>query len=158
MVRHYYMRHAPWQADIRINLAPKSARAQSSHQIALRIRPLVEALARKHGAKVKIVECRRAAGAGDGRRRDLRAARRRVLANSSPTEASFGASSSAPRAWSIPDDFAVAAQPRLQFVLDREKAALHGITTAEVAQTLSLMLGGEAVDTVHTDNRARSRC
>ena len=26
MVRHYYMRRAPWQADIRINLAPKSAR------------------------------------------------------------------------------------------------------------------------------------
>ena len=46
MVRHYYMRRAPWQADIRINLAPKGARVQSSHQIALRIRPLVDAVKR----------------------------------------------------------------------------------------------------------------
>lgn len=49
------------------------------------------------------------------------------------------------------DDFAVARQPRLQFVLDREKAALHGVNSADVAQTLALMLGGGAVDTVHTD-------
>ena len=54
------------------------------------------------------------------------------------------------------DDFGVAQQPRLHFVLDREKAALHGISTADVAQTLAMMLGGSAVDTVHTRDRARS--
>jgi multidrug efflux pump subunit AcrB len=151
MVRHYYARRAPWQADIRINLAPKSVRAQSSHQIALRIRPLVEALARKRGAKIKIVEmppgppvletivaeiygppeAKYAQIIGYGR------ALRRIFDRTSGLVDT--------------DDFSVAPQPRLQFVLDREKAALHGITTADVARTMGLMLGGDAAATVHTD-------
>jgi multidrug efflux pump subunit AcrB len=39
MVRHYYLRREPHQADIRINLLPKELREHQSHQIALRIRP-----------------------------------------------------------------------------------------------------------------------
>jgi multidrug efflux pump subunit AcrB len=150
MVRHYYMRRAPWQADIRINLAPKSARAQSSHQIALRIRPLVEALARKHGAKLKIVEV----PPGPPVLETI------VAEIYGPPEAEYGQLIADGRALRRvfdrtaglvdTDDFSVAAQPRVQFVLDREKAALHGISTAEVARTLALMLGGDAVDTVHT--------
>jgi multidrug efflux pump subunit AcrB len=151
MVRHYYARQAPWQADIRINLAPKSVRAQSSHQIALRIRPLVEALARKRGAKIKIVEmppgppvletivaeiygppeAKYAQLIGYGR------ALRRIFDRTSGLVDT--------------DDFSVAPQTRLQFVLDREKAALHGITTADVARTMGLMLGGDAAGIVHTD-------
>jgi multidrug efflux pump subunit AcrB len=152
MVRHYYARHAPWQADIRINLAPKNVRDQSSHQIALRIRPLVEALARKHGAKIKIVEMPPGPPVLET-----------VVAEIyGPPEAKYaqliGYGSALRRIFDRTsgmvdtDDFSVAPQPRLQFVLDREKAALHGITTAEVARTLGLMLGGNAAaGTVHTD-------
>ncbi len=50
MVRHYYMRHGPNQADLRINLVPKDDRAQGSHAIALRVRPLVEKIARARRA------------------------------------------------------------------------------------------------------------
>jgi multidrug efflux pump subunit AcrB len=152
MVRHYYARRAPWQADIRINLAPKSARAQSSHEIALRIRPLVQAIARRHGAKIKIVEVppgppvletivAEIYGPPEAEYSQLIAygrALRRVFAQTSGLVDT--------------DDFAIAAQPRVQFVLDREKAALHGISTADAAQTLALMLGGKAVGTVHSDN------
>lgn len=49
------------------------------------------------------------------------------------------------------DDFSVARQPHLQFILDREKSALHGISTTDVAQSLAPMLGGDAVNTVHTE-------
>ncbi len=151
MVRHYYMRHAPWQADIRINLAPKSARAQSSHQIALRIRPLVEALARKHGAKVKIVEMPPGPPVLETVVAEIygppEAEYGQLIAYGSELRRLFERTSGLVDT----DDFAVAAQPRLRFVLDREKAALHAISTAEVAQTLSLMLGGSAVDTVHTE-------
>lgn len=150
MVRHYYARHAPWQADVRINLAPKNARAQSSHQIALRIRPLVETLARKHGAKVKIVEM----PPGPPVLETI------VAEIYGPPEAEYGQLISYGRALRRildrtaglvdTDDFSVAAQPRLQFILDREKAALHGVSTEEVARTLALMLGGNATGTVHT--------
>ena len=151
MVRHYYARRASWQADIRINLAPKNARAQSSHQIALRIRPLVEALARKHGAKLKIVE----APPGPPVLETI------VAEIYGPPEAAYAQLISYGRALRRvfdrtsglvdTDDFSVAAQPRLQFILDREKAALHGISTEDVARTLALMLGGNAAGTIHIE-------
>lgn len=151
MVRHYYVRRAPWQADIRINLAPKSARAQSSHQIALRIRPLVEALARKHGAKLKIVEAPPGPPVLETLVAEIygppEAEYAQLIAYGKQLKRVFDRTSGLVDT----DDFSVAAQPRFQFVLDREKAAAHGITTADVAQTLRLMLGGDAVETVHTD-------
>jgi multidrug efflux pump subunit AcrB len=150
MVRHYYMRSAPWQADIRINLAPKAARAQSSHEIALRIRPLVDEIARKYDARIKIVEM----PPGPPVLETI------VAEIYGPPEAEYGQLIAYGRELRHvfdrtsglvdTDDFGVARQPRLQFVLDREKAALHGINTAEVARTMALMLGGDAVDTVHT--------
>jgi len=151
MVRHYYQRRAPWQADIRINLAPKNARVQSSHQIALRIRPVVQALARERGAKIKIVEV----PPGPPVLETI------VAEIYGPPGAEYGQLIADGRALKHvfdgtaglvdTDDFSVAKQPRLQFIMDREKAALHGISTADAAQTLALMLGGDAVDTVHTE-------
>jgi multidrug efflux pump subunit AcrB len=38
---------------------------------------------------------------------------------------------------------------RLEFVLDKEKAALHGVDTADVVRTLRLALSGHPVATVH---------
>ncbi|MFZ0888796.1 MAG: efflux RND transporter permease subunit [Candidatus Binataceae bacterium] len=151
MVRHYYVRRAPWQADIRINLAAKTARVQSSHQIALRIRPLVEAIARKHGAKVKIVEAPPGPPVLETIVAEIYgppgAEYPRLIAYGRELRHVFDRTAGLVDT----DDFSVAAQPRLQFVLDREKAALHGIATADVAQTLALMLGGDAVDIVHTE-------
>ena len=40
-------------------------------------------------------------------------------------------------------------QDRLDFVVDREKAALHGVSTAEAVRTLRLALSGEEPATVH---------
>ncbi len=149
MVRHYYMRRAPWQADIRINLAPKGARAQSSHQIALRIRPLVQAIMGRHGARIKIVEM----PPGPPVLETI------VAEIYGPPAAEYGQLIADGRALRRvfdrtaglvdTDDFSVAAQPRVRFALDREKAALHGIRTAEVARTLALMLGGDAAGTLH---------
>ncbi|MDD3000719.1 MAG: efflux RND transporter permease subunit [Candidatus Riflebacteria bacterium] len=56
MVRHYNMRKAPNNADIRINLAHKSKRTQQSHAIAMRIRKDVTAIADKYKAIASIVE------------------------------------------------------------------------------------------------------
>jgi multidrug efflux pump subunit AcrB len=151
MVRHYYARHSPWQAGIRINLAPKSVRAQSSHEIALRIRPLVEAIARKDGAKVKIVESPPGPPVLDTIVAEIygppAAEYAQLIADGKRLRRVFDRTSGLVDT----DDFSVAAQPRLQFVLDREKAALHGITTTEVAKTLAMMVGGDAAATVHSE-------
>ena len=48
MVRHYYLRQGPHVADIRMVLAEKKQRAQPSHEIALRIRPEIERIAKHY--------------------------------------------------------------------------------------------------------------
>lgn len=47
------------------------------------------------------------------------------------------------------DDTVEAHHPKLTFALDREKAALHGITDREVAHQLHAALSGEAVLALH---------
>jgi multidrug efflux pump subunit AcrB len=47
------------------------------------------------------------------------------------------------------DWYIEADQPKARFVIDKEKAALHGISAETIAQTLRLAVGGMAVDLVH---------
>ena len=56
LVRQYYLRNAAEQGDIQVNLKDKHHRSRSSHEIAAGVREPVEAIARKWGAKIKIVE------------------------------------------------------------------------------------------------------
>jgi multidrug efflux pump subunit AcrB len=46
--------------------------------------------------------------------------------------------------WYIEDD-----QPKTRFVIDKEKAALHGISAETISQTLAIAVGGESVDLLH---------
>ena len=56
LVRHSYMRSAPYMGDVAINLAPKGARDRTSHDIALDIRKRIAALELPGGASLKVVE------------------------------------------------------------------------------------------------------
>ena len=56
LVRQYYLRSGPEVGDLQVNLLDKHVRDRKSHEIAQAIRPAVEAIARKHGADVKVVE------------------------------------------------------------------------------------------------------
>ena len=56
LVRQYYLRSGPEIGDLQVNLVDKHARDRKSHEIAQAIRPAVEAIAKKHGADVKVVE------------------------------------------------------------------------------------------------------
>ena len=56
LVRHYYLREQPHEADIQINLVSKSDRAAQSHEIAQRMRPQVQEIAKQYRANVKVVE------------------------------------------------------------------------------------------------------
>jgi multidrug efflux pump subunit AcrB len=56
LVRHYYLRREPWQADIQVMLLDKHRRKRSSHQIAEAARELLTPLARHHGARIAVVE------------------------------------------------------------------------------------------------------
>ena len=56
LVRQYYLRAGPEVGDLQVNLVDKHERDRKSHEIAQAIRPTVEAIAKKHGADVKVVE------------------------------------------------------------------------------------------------------
>src|SRR5690606_21397376 len=56
LVRHSFLRAGPNVADLRIGLVPKGERALGSHELALRLRPELEAVARAEGARIAIVE------------------------------------------------------------------------------------------------------
>lgn len=56
MVRHYYLRQEPWNADIQVMLQDKGDRDRSSHQIAEATRQLLTEQAHKLGAKIAVIE------------------------------------------------------------------------------------------------------
>ena len=56
MVRHYFLREKPWQADIQVMLTDKNDRERSSHQIAEYARHLLTPIAKELGARIQIVE------------------------------------------------------------------------------------------------------
>ncbi|HPQ96147.1 MAG TPA: efflux RND transporter permease subunit, partial [Thiolinea sp.] len=56
LVRHYYLRQEPWQADIQVQLNDKAHRHRTSHEIAVEARELLTPLAEAAGARIQVVE------------------------------------------------------------------------------------------------------
>jgi multidrug efflux pump subunit AcrB len=146
LVRHYYLREQPHEADIQINLLPKHERAAQSHEIARRLRPDLQAVAREYGANVKIVEVPPgppvqsvlvAEVYGPDYTRQMAAARDlRKLFESTPGVVDV-------------DDYIEAEQTKFVITVDRAKAALAGIPSDDVVRTLRMALQGTNVGLVH---------
>ena len=152
MVRHYYLRSGGYLGDIRINLLPKDKREQQSHEIALRIRPDIEKIGKQYGANLKIVEIppgppvlsdlvAEVYGPPEASIDNLIAVSKRVRADMEKTEGVVDV-----------DDFSEAPHDKVHFKLNREKAALSGVSVAQVADTLSIASGGQKVGIVHLDS------
>ncbi|MBN2325803.1 MAG: efflux RND transporter permease subunit [Candidatus Omnitrophica bacterium] len=142
MVRHYYFRGGSHQADIRVNLVDKDYRKQQSHTIALRLRDDIDAIAKKHGGIAKIVEVppgppvistvvAEIYGSPDKTYDELIEAARIVQTRMKSVQAMVEV-----------DDYIEAPQKKYIFEVDRQKAALNGITSQQIAQTLSLASKG----------------
>jgi multidrug efflux pump subunit AcrB len=56
LVRQYYLRADAEQGDLQVALVDKAHRSEKSHAIAQRLRPALEQIATRHGARVKVVE------------------------------------------------------------------------------------------------------
>jgi multidrug efflux pump subunit AcrB len=56
LVRQYYLRQAPHQGDLQINLVDKSLRQRQSHDIAISLREPLQVIGQQFNANVKIVE------------------------------------------------------------------------------------------------------
>jgi multidrug efflux pump subunit AcrB len=146
LVRHYFLRRGANVADIQVNLAPKGERKAQSHDIATRVRPAIQAVAARHGARVKVAEVPPgppvlqtlvAEVYGPDYKGQVDVARqvKEIL------EKSEGV---VDVDWYVEDD-----QPRFRFEVDPVKAALNGVSAEQVAATLRLAVEGMAVGLLH---------
>ncbi len=146
LVRHYFMRGGANVADIQVNLVGKGKRRARSHDIAKRVRPSVAAIAEKFGARVAVAEV----PPGPPVLQTL------VAEIYGPTEESRLAMARKVRDifksvegvvdvdWYVEAD-----QPKARFVIDKEKAALSGISAETISQTLHIAVAGDSIDLLH---------
>jgi len=146
LVRHYFMRRGANVADVQINLVPKNERQAQSHDIAKRVRPRVAAIAAKFGARVAVAEVPPGPPVlqtlvaeiyGPTEENRLKMAQKVMdIFHATPGVVDTD--------WYIEAD-----QPKVEFVIDKEKAALHGLSAETISQTLKIAVGGESVDLLH---------
>jgi multidrug efflux pump subunit AcrB len=146
LVRHYFLRQGPNVADIQVNLVAKQHRKLQSHDIAKRVREQLVPVAESAGARLKVAEVPPGPPVlqtmvaeiyGPTQERQLEIARQvREIFEKTPGVVDVD--------WYVEDD-----QPKYRFLLDREKAALHGISEAQLAQTLRLASEGETIGLLH---------
>ncbi len=146
LMRHYDLRRGSSVAEVQVNLLSKERRSVQSHAFALRIRPAVAAIAARHGARVAVAEVppgppvlqalvAEVYGPDAVARRGLAESMRRLFV-------------STPGVVDV-DWYVESPHPKEILVVDKEKAALHGIQAETVARTLRVALGGESVGQLH---------
>lgn len=151
LVRHYYLRQAPNLAEIRVNLVGKKNRRQQSHAITLRLRDQLTELGQKNNTLVRLVELppgppvlssvvAEVYGQPDHSYQDLLDSAA-IVSNRLKAE---------PGLVEV-DDIREAVTKKLVFVTDQEKAALAGVSVAEIASTLQIALSGTGDEIVRVE-------
>jgi multidrug efflux pump subunit AcrB len=149
LVRHYFLRRGSNMADIQVNLLPKHDRDRASHDIAKAVRQRLLPIAKETGARVKVAEVPPGppvlqtlvaevyGPTAEGRNRVARD----ILGIFDNMEGVVDAD------WYVEDE-----QEKLVWHVDREKAALNGVSTTEIAQTLTAASAGMTAGLMHVDN------
>ena len=142
LVRQYYLRQGPNIGDIQVNLVGKSERKRKSHEIASTARPQLDAIGKQYGGSVKVVEVPPgppvqaplvAEVYGPDYSGQQRVAKElRALFEQTDDIVDI-------------DDSVEVTAPRIVVSVDRNKAALLGVSQASVAQALQTALSGEDV-------------
>ncbi|RKX31820.1 MAG: AcrB/AcrD/AcrF family protein [Verrucomicrobia bacterium] len=149
LVRHYFLRSGANVADIQVNFLPKHDRDDQSHDLAKRMRPRLAAIAEEHGASVALAEVppgppvlqtlvAEIYGPDDASRLALADKVRDIFES---TEGVVDV-----------DTYIEDQQEKAILVIDKEKAALHGISEGTVTRTVQMALHGSSVDLLHDSN------
>jgi multidrug efflux pump subunit AcrB len=147
LVRQYYLRSGPELGDIQVNLVDKHHRDLKSHEIAVAVRPALAEIGRRYGASVKVVEVppgppvqaplvAEIYGPFPAAQREITALVRKAF---DATEGVVDV-----------DDSLEGGGPRLVVGIDRQKAALLGVSQAEAVQVLAAGLAGHDATFIHS--------
>lgn len=149
LVRHYDLRGGSNVADIQVNLLPKEDRSDNSHDIARRVRPEVQAIARQYKANVKIVEVPPgppvlstlvAEVYGPDYEEQIKVARqvKSILQNTRDV---------VDVDWYVEDG-----QTEYKLSVDAEKAMMHGVVPQQVVGNLTYLIGNHPISTLYDEN------
>jgi multidrug efflux pump subunit AcrB len=149
LVRHYFLRRGSNVADVQVNLVPKGDRTAQSHEIAKRVRTLITPIAARWGARVKVAEV----PPGPPVLQTLVAEiygpdYSRQIAIGRQLQSIFDHTAGVVDADSYVEDD----QPQVRFVIDKEKAAMSGISPQQIDSTLRLALSGIPAGLMHSVN------
>jgi multidrug efflux pump subunit AcrB len=148
LVRHYFLRSGSAVADIQVNFAAKGERKEQSHAIAKRLRPPLKEIADKYGARIKVAEIPPGPPVlstlvaeiyGPDTKRQIEIARD-VKEVFSKTDGVVDVD------WYVESD-----QPKISFVVDKDRAARAGISSEAVSQSLRIALNGMGAGLLHLD-------
>jgi multidrug efflux pump subunit AcrB len=146
LVRHYFLRRGSNQGDIQVNLRPVDQRSIQSHDLAKQMRGPIQEIGRRWGARIKIAEVppgppvlstlvAEVYGPNYPRQIELAAQVKKIF-EETPGVVDVD--------WDV-----VADQKKLDFQVEQDKAALLGISPADVSQSLGIALGGIDAGLMH---------
>ena len=146
LVRHYFLRRGANQADIQVNLLNSHQRSVQSHEIAKRLRPGLVEIGNRYGARLKVAEVPPgppvlqtlvAEVYGPNYQQQIALARQiKQVFQTTPGVVDVD--------WYVEDP-----QVKYNLKVDLDKAALHGISAADVTRTMQIGLGGADAGLLH---------
>ncbi|ADR19604.1 efflux RND transporter permease subunit [Calditerrivibrio nitroreducens] len=151
LVRHYFLRKGSNVADIQVNFVDKSKRKLQSHDLAKILREPVQKIGDKYGANIKLAEIppgppvlsTLVAEVYGPTEQDRIEVARMIKEVFTKTDGVVDID------WFVEDDM-----EEYDFSINREKAALSGISTEMVSKTVYMALAGMKVGGLHnSDNR-----
>ncbi|MCK5815920.1 MAG: efflux RND transporter permease subunit [Flavobacteriaceae bacterium] len=152
LVRHYDLRGGSNMADIQVNLTDKHDRKKQSHEIASLMRPAIQKIAKKFNANVKIVEVppgppvlstivAEIYGPDYNTQIDIANQIQNILKNTDDV---------VDVDWMVESD-----QTEYEFIIDKEKAILYGVTPQQIAQTMNMALSERSITNLYDENASK---
>ncbi len=146
LLRGSAFREASHFADVRVNLVDKEERSISSEKLVLKIRPDITKIAQEYSANIKLVEdppgppvratvVAEITGPDYDKQREIAGDIKALFAKTDQVVDI--------------DDSVKEKQDKYQLIVDKEKAALAGISTEQIVQTLRMSVAGMAISTLH---------
>tara|TARA_R110001632_G_scaffold8386_1_gene33100 strand:- start:10557 stop:13751 length:3195 start_codon:yes stop_codon:yes gene_type:complete len=153
LVRHYDLRGGSNMADIQVNLIDKGERTIQSHGVAKLLRPEIQKIAMKYHANVKLVEVPPgppvlstivAEVYGPDYNEQIKIANsiQNILKNTADV---------VDIDWMVEDD-----QIEYQFIINKEKAMLYGVTPQQITNTMNVALSNRAITTLYDEKASNS--
>ncbi|CAN1208681.1 Multidrug transporter AcrB [Tumidithrix helvetica PCC 7403] len=149
LVRHYFLRLGTNVADIQVNFLGKGDRSRQSHDLAKAIRPQLKEIGDRYNARIQVAEIppgppvlqtlvTEIYGPNYNGQIELAKQIRQIYQQ---TDGVVDV-----------DWYVEAPQTDYHLIVDREKAALNGITPAQISEVLQIALSGRDVGLLHDEN------